>query len=270
MNWNEIIVVRGGGDIATGIIHKLVRSGFKLIVLETAMPTAIRRKVSFCEAVYDGVAQVEGISCVKVDTYEEALEVIQKGNVPLMIDVAGTCIQEIKPLAVIDAIIAKKNLGTNRQMAPITIALGPGFEAGVDVDFVIETSRGHQLGKIIERGKAKPNTGIPGLINGYGEERVIHAPVEGRLHGIKEISDVVKEGELIAQVDEHPIYATLTGVLRGMIREGYQVKKGLKIIDIDPRESEKNNCFTISDKARCVAGSVLEAILIGYWRMNGR
>nr|WP_302595450.1 selenium-dependent molybdenum cofactor biosynthesis protein YqeB [uncultured Cellulosilyticum sp.] len=264
MIFDEIIIVRGGGDLATGVIHKLVRSGFKVIVLETKLPTAIRRSVSFCEAVYNGQAEVEGICCVKVNHYEEALDVLKKGHVPLLIDAEGSCIAEIKPIAVIDAIIAKKNIGTHREMAPITIGLGPGFEAGVDVDYVIETSRGHNLGRIIEKGMAKPNTGIPGLINGYGKERVIHAPVSGKFHGVKGISDLTKEGEIIAYVGNQPICATLTGVIRGMIREGYQVEEGLKIIDIDPRENEKNNCFTISDKARCIAGGVMEAVLLGW------
>ena len=171
----------------------------------------------------------------------------------------------MQPMAVVDGILAKKNMGTNRNMAPITVALGPGFTAGVDVDAVIETKRGHNLGRVLLDGAAAPNTGIPGIIGGYGKERVIHCPAKGILRNVKSITDTVQKGEVIAVVETEegivPVEATLDGILRGLIRDGYPVKQGFKMADIDPRIDEYNNCFTISDKARCIAGGVLEAIL---------
>ncbi len=178
-----------------------------------------------------------------------------------MVDPKGERIKEMQPEAVVDAILAKKNLGTTKDMAKLTIALGPGFLAGVDVDFVIETKRGHQLGRVIRQGSAIANTGVPGLIEGYGIERVIHAPAAGKLHAISQIGSIVNKGQEIAKIGEVGVYATLTGVLRGMIRDGFVVEKGLKIADIDPRLEERENCTTISDKARCIAGGVLEALV---------
>ena len=183
----------------------------------------------------------------------------------VLVDPAGEAIPGLKPLAVVDAILAKKNIGTVRDMAPITVALGPGFTAGEDVDAVIETKRGHNLGRVLWAGSAAPNTGIPGIIGGYGRERVIHCPAKGILRNVKKITDTVSKGEVIAVVETEegivPVEATLDGILRGLIRDGFPVKPGFKIADIDPRAEEYNNCFTISDKARCIAGGVLEAIL---------
>jgi xanthine dehydrogenase accessory factor len=182
-----------------------------------------------------------------------------------LVDPAGESIRELKPLAVVDGILAKKNLGTSRDMAPITVALGPGFVAGQDVDAVIETKRGHNLGRVLWEGAAAPNTGIPGIIGGYGRERVIHSPAKGILRTVKHITDRVSKGEVIALVEteagEVPVKATLDGILRGLIRDGYPVTVGFKMADIDPRTEQSGNCFTISDKARCIAGGVLEAIL---------
>lgn len=217
--------------------------------------------VSFCEAVYDGEAFVEGVLSHKAESFSECEAIWAAGEIPLMEDPAGNVIKECEPRAVIDAILAKKNLGTNRNMAPLTIALGPGFEAGEDVDYVVETMRGHDLGRIIEEGEAFPNTGVPGLIGGIGKDRVIHSPETGMIRCESKIADLVEKGQIIAYVDASPVYATITGVLRGIIRDGYHVKKGMKIADIDPRKEEKKNCYTISDKARCIAGSVLEILL---------
>ena len=178
-----------------------------------------------------------------------------------MIDPKGEMIKQLHPIAVVDAILAKKNLGTTRDMAPITIALGPGFTAGEDVDVVIETMRGHRLGRIIKEGSAIPNTGIPGVIKGFGKERVIHSPAAGIMHNRSRIGDIVEKDQIIAMVDEMPVYASLTGVLRGIIRDGYKVPKGMKLADIDPRKEQKKNCNTISDKARCIAGSVVEVLM---------
>lgn len=262
---HQLIVVRGGGDLATGVIHKLHRCGYPVLVLETGYPSAIRRFVAFSEAVYDGFSQVEGVGCVRAADWEEARQILAGGDVALLVDPQCQILEQVKPWALVDAIIAKKNLGTTRDMAPRTIALGPGFEAGTDVDLVIETMRGHDLGRIIGKGQAAANTGVPGVIAGYGKERVIHSPARGIFLGKASIGDYVETDQVLGVVvtgqGEVPVKASLTGILRGIIRTGYPVTQGFKIADIDPRRSEYQNCFTISDKARCIAGSVLEALL---------
>lgn len=261
----QLIIVRGGGDIATGTIYKLNRCGYPVLVLETGYPSAIRRHVAFSEAIYDGISEIEGVVCVAVSDYEEAKQVMAAGNVAMMTDPDCEILKTVRPWALIDGILAKRNLGTNRNMADKTIALGPGFTAGEDVDLVIETMRGHNLGRIIGNGRAMENTGIPGIIGGYGKERVIHSPAKGILITGRQIGEKVKEGEVIAKVvtghGEIEVKASLTGLLRGMIRSGYPVTEGFKIADIDPREEEFENCFTISDKARCIGGAVLEGLL---------
>lgn len=265
---NLRIIVRGGGDLATGVIHRLWRAGFAPLVLECARPAAIRRQVALCEAVYAGSATVEDMTGVLINSLSEAVAIWQASKVPVLVDEAGDCIKVLQPDIVIDAIIAKRNLGTNMGMAPLTIALGPGFEAGRDVHAVVETKRGHNLGRVISAGSAAPNSGIPGIIAGFGKERVLHAPAAGVLHVVQDIGSVVEQGQLIAEITAEdgvvvPVEATLTGIIRGMIREGFVVTKGFKIADIDPRQEELANCFTISDKARCIAGSVLE-LVCGY------
>lgn len=297
---NLLIICRGAGDLATGIIHRLHRAGHRVIALETDYPAAIRRQVSFCEAVYDGSAAVEGVTArlvpaltdaeIDTETYSgindtpaapiasekwdsSAIEaVLEAGEVPLLIDPKGESIALLKPDVVVDAIIAKKNLGTTINMAPLVIGVGPGFTAGQDVHLVIESMRGHNLARIITDGMAQPNTGVPGNIAGYTSERVIHAPAAGYIHDIRKIGDIVQKGDEIARIypdkesydnalsEYVPVNATITGIIRGLIREGYYFREGFKIADIDPRESELSNCFTISDKARSIAGSVLEAV----------
>lgn len=297
---NLLIICRGAGDLATGIIHRLHRAGHRVIALETDYPAAIRRQVSFCEAVYDGSAVVEGVTArlvpaladVETDTEtysgendtpaahivsekwdSSAIEaVLEAGEVPLLIDQKGESIALLKPDVVVDAIIAKKNLGTTIDMAPLVIGVGPGFTAGQDVHLVIESMRGHNLARIITDGMAQPNTGVPGNIAGFTSERVIHAPAAGYIHDVRKIGDIVQKGDEIARIypdkesydnalsEYVPVNATITGIIRGLIREGYYFRKGFKIADIDPRESEITNCFTISDKARSIAGSVLEAV----------
>lgn len=261
----DLIIVRGGGDIATGTIYKLYQCGFKVLVLEIEHPSAIRRNVAFSEAVYEGVQTVEDVTCFLAQNLQEAKEMLHRHQLVMLVDPYAHCIEELKPFALIDAILAKKNLGTTKDMAPITIALGPGFVAGKDVDAVIETMRGHSLGRIIYDGEAIANTGVPGKIGGYDKERVIHSSKKGILKNVKKITDQVKKGEVIALIEtDHgdiPVHATIDGLLRGLIRDGYPVSSHFKIADIDPRMNEYHNCFTISDKARCIAGGVLEAIL---------
>lgn len=276
MKKKDLIVVRGAGDLATGTIHRLKKAGFRLLVLEAEHPAAIRRQVALSEAVYAGSARVEDVEAVRMDVdlaekknrkelLEQEMERIwKKDGVPVLVDPAGLSIVALRPAVVVDAILAKKNLGTTKEMAPLVIALGPGFTAGEDVDVVIETKRGHNLGRVIRSGSAVPNTGIPGIIGGYGKERVMHAQAEGILRNAASIGDIVEARAVIAEIETEngtvPVEASLSGLLRGLIRDGYPVTKGFKIADIDPRQEELQNCFTISDKARCIAGSVLEVI----------
>ena len=268
----DLIIVRGGGDLATGTIYKLKKSGFPVLILETLHPSAIRRNVAFCEAVYQGNQTVEDMTCYLAESLVQAQQFLSEGKLTVLVDPRGESIPRVNPLAVVDAILAKKNMGTSRTMAPITVALGPGFTAGQDVDAVIETKRGHNLGRVLWEGSAAPNTGIPGIIGGYGKERVIHCPAEGILRNVRKITDTVSKGEVIALVETEagtvPVEATLDGILRGLIRDGYPVKVGFKMADIDPRAEELENCFTISDKARCIAGGVLEAILQRKGELN--
>lgn len=258
----DIVVVRGGGDIATGTIQKLHRSGFRVLVLEIDKPTAIRRNVAFSDAVYNGQTVVEGIKGSLAKNEEEINNCFENGIIPIVIDSTAELINTIKPSIVVDAILAKRNLGTHKKMAPITVALGPGFEAGVDVDIVIETMRGHNLGRLIFEGQAIENTGIPGEIKGYSKERVIYSDDNGVIRNVKSIGDIVQAGEVIAVIGEVQVLATISGILRGIIKDKTYVYKGLKIGDIDPRLKELENYNTISDKARSIGGGVLEAILI--------
>lgn len=280
MNKKILIICRGGGDLATGIVHRLFQAGFPVLVLETDSPAAIRRQVSFSEAVYDGTATVEGVTAERIASADRASvnHVLEEGRVPLLVDPEGSSIPLLKPDIVVDAIIAKKNMGTAKEMAPLVIGVGPGFTAGEDVDLVVESMRGHNLARIFTTGSALPNTGIPGNIGGFTKERVLHAEAAGYMKNIRQIGDIVEKGEEIARIYEKmtedgtfsgsyvSVEASISGMIRGLIREGYHFQKGFKIADIDPRESELANCFTISDKARSIGGSVLEAVC-GY--VNG-
>lgn len=267
-NKNPIVLIRGAGDLATGVIQSLHRAGFSLVATEVPDPSAIRRSVALCEAVYDGLARVEDCQAQLCSSVGEALELLEKNAqifsspIPLLIDPNLSCLPELKPFAIIDAIIAKKNTGLQRRMAPITIALGPGFSAGEDCDIVVETMRGHNLGRLIFSGTACPNSGIPGLIAGHDADRVIHSPATGSIHNLAQIGDLVEAGQILADIEGVPVKATIHGVLRGLIRDGFAVSEGLKIADIDPRYTEEMNCFTISDKARALGNATLQALLI--------
>ena len=270
MKRDEVILVRGGGDLATGTIHRLWSAGLKVLVLEAEQPAAIRRQVSVSEAVYEGEAVVEGMRATLVQTLDEAVVIWCRGDVPVMVDPKGALIPQVRPAVVVDAILAKRNLGTTRDMAPLTIALGPGFTAGEDVDFVVETKRGHKLGRIIREGAAAPNSGVPGIIGGYGAERVLHAQAAGIFRNLHSIADFVEAGEAVAEIETPdgqrlPVVTQISGILRGLLRDGYPVTKGFKVADVDPRRAELENCFLISDKARCIAGSVLELITAACW-----
>jgi xanthine dehydrogenase accessory factor len=255
----NLIVVRGAGDLATGVIVRLAKAGYRVCVLEIEQPTTIRRTVAFSEAVYTGEVTLESVVCRKVENDQEAKTLLDQGIVALMVDPSASVIERLRPFAVVDAIIAKKNLGTDKAMAPLVIALGPGFEAGVDCDYVIETKRGHDLGKVISKGCAEANTGIPGTIGGFAEERVLHSPGAGTFVARKKIGDMVKKGEKMAMVGTDEIVAPIDGVVRGMLHDGIVVPKNFKVADIDPR-GIASYCETISDKARALGGSVLEVI----------
>ena len=262
----KIIIVRGGGDLATGVISVLHKAGFGVLSLETEMPSAIRRSVAFSEACYEGSSEREGIKCVLCEDLSSALKEIDSVNVAMLKDPECSVLSKMRPFALVDAIIAKKNMGTRKDMADIVVALGPGFEAGVDADIVVETKRGHNLGRLYETGFAIPNSGVPGLIAGHSSDRVIHASAKGVLYNRSSIGDIVEEGQTIAVIREdsgaeHEVKATFTGLLRGLIRDSFPVTEGFKIADIDARKEEHDNCFTISDKARSLGGSTLCAIM---------
>lgn len=263
---NNIIIVRGAGDLSTAVICKLHKCGYKVLALEVEKPLAIRRQVAFSEAVYEGEWEVEGVTCKLCKNTSDIETTINENKVALIVDPTGTYIKKLSPRAVIDAILAKVNIGTTKDMAEVTIGLGPGFCAGEDVDIVIETMRGHNLGRVITDGKPIANTGIPGVIQGVSKERVVYSQCSGVIESIKNIGDIVKKGEVVCYIiDEngkkHEVLASIDGLLRGIIRDGSTVKKALKILDIDPRIDEIKNSYTISDKGRCIAGGVVEALL---------
>jgi xanthine dehydrogenase accessory factor len=256
-NTEKTVVVRGGGDLATGVLWRLHRVGFRVVCLESPLPTAIRRTVSAAEAVFAGENIVEGLQFVRL---EPGTWPTGKDRVPVWIDPDGLWIKRISPDSLVDAIMAKRNLGTSLDMAPRVVALGPGFYAGRDVHCVVETKRGHNLGRVIYNGCAAPNTGIPGVIGGESEKRIVRAPCDGFFSGFKKIGDNVCEGQILGTVNELPVLAKFTGIVRGLIHPSVPVHRGMKIGDIDPR-TEEGNWKTISDKALSIAGGVLEAVL---------
>jgi xanthine dehydrogenase accessory factor len=261
-----VVLIRGAGEMASGVAHRLHQSHFKVCMLEIPHPIAVRREVSFCEAVYEGKKEVEGVLAKLISTPEEIQSVWKEDKIPLLIDPEGKEARSFLTFDVlIDAIMAKKNLGTEIKDASFVIGLGPGFTAGKDVHIVIETNRGHHLGKMILNGTAEPDTGIPGEIGGYTVERVLRTMKKGVFHPHKSIGDRVNKGSVVAVVDDFPVIAQVSGVVRGLLRDGVGVKKGMKVGDIDPR-GKRELCFTISEKARAIGGGVLEAILYRFNR----
>jgi len=255
-----VVCVRGGGDLATGVSWRLHQCGFRVLITEIAEPLAVRRSVAFCEAVYEGTALVEGVESQLIGRPEERFQVWEKGKIPMLVDPLCEAGRTLAPDVMVDAIMAKKNLGTSMGDAPLVIALGPGFEAGRDAHYVIETKRGHYLGRLLKTGTAIPNTGIPGAVNGIAEDRVLRAPEDGVWTTSIEIGETVKKGQPTGSVSGIVAGAPIDGVLRGLIRSGIKVTRGLKIGDIDPR-GVRDHCFTISEKALAIAGGVLEGIL---------
>ncbi|NDV24296.1 selenium-dependent molybdenum cofactor biosynthesis protein YqeB [Desulfovibrio sp. JC022] len=260
MNQTPIIAIRGAGDLATGIAMRLYRAGLRrIIMLETGHPLAVRRTVAFSEAVYHGEVQVEGVSAVFTENMEEAAAAWDKDAIAILCDPCLLKLDEIKPEILIDAIIAKKNLGTEIHMAPLVIGLGPGFTAGENVHKVIETKRGHHMSRVIHEGAAEPNTGIPGSVKGFTVERVYWAENGGVFNTTFDIGDEISEGETLGDVDGTPVVAKISGVIRGLLRNGTPVRKRTKLGDIDPRAT-KTYCGEVSDKALSIGGGVLEAV----------
>lgn len=259
-----LIAVKGAGDLATGVIHRLTRAGFSVMATELVQPTVLRRTVAFAEAVPLGEMTVEGVTACRVQTLAEARNVLARREVPILIDPSGTLLRAARPDALIEATLSKHNSGISLEDAPIVIALGPGYEAGKDVHAVIETNRGHNLGRVYIRGMAEADTGVPGMIGGYSSERLLRAPHAGTLYGKRQIGDTLEKDEVVAMVEAAgvaiPVNASIRGILRGLVRDGLPVSAGMKVGDIDPR-AIRDHCFTISDKARAVAGGVLEALL---------
>ncbi len=254
------VVIRGAGDLATGAALRLYRAGFQVAMTDLPRPTAIRRTVCFSEAVVCGACTVEDVSAVFIADPAEAEAVWEQRKIPVLADPEGACIPVLHPGAVVDAILAKRNLGTAITDAPVVVGVGPGFTAGADCHAVVETMRGHDLGRVLYRGSALPNTNVPGLIGGYAGERVLRAPADGVFRGLRAIGDTVRTGDVVGEVDGAPMACTIGGVLRGLLADGVPVHLGMKAGDVDPR-CEKRHCGFASDKALAVGGGVLEAIL---------
>lgn len=253
-------MIRGAGDLASGIALRLHHAGLDIVMLDLDRPTAIRRTVCFSQALLFGSWQVEDVTAVRAETPEDVRSALAAGKIPVLADPEARCRTWLKPDAVVDAILAKRNLGTKITDAPIVIGVGPGFTAGQDCHCVVETMRGHTLGRCIYEGSAIPNTNIPGLIGGFAGERVLRAPDTGVFHQLAEIGDHVRAGDTVGEVNGLPMTCTISGVLRGLLADGTPVTRGMKSGDVDPRD-EKEYCFTVSDKALAVAGGALEGIL---------
>lgn len=259
MVFEHLVVVKGAGDLATGVAYRLSRAGFRIVMTELAQPKVVRRTVSFAEAIFDGSTRVEGMTARRAGL-ADALGVAWEGDVAVVVDPRGEVVPLLRPSVLIDAVMAKRNLGTYRTDAPVVIALGPGFYAGVDVHAVIETNRGHRLGRVILEGEAEPNTGIPAPVNGHAADRVLRAPAEGVFTAVRQIGDHVDAGDVLGHVEGAPLLAPFEGCLRGLIHDGVTVHRAMKIGDVDPRAT-RQHCFTISDKALAIGGGALEAAL---------
>ena len=264
-----LALIRGAGDLATGIALRLWRSGIRVVLTDLERPTAIRRTVAFSEAIVYGETTVEDVTARLAANADEARALLAQGIVPVLADPGCACREALAPDALVDAILAKRNLGTRITDAPVVVGVGPGFTAGEDCHAVIETMRGHTLGRVIYSGSALPNTNIPGLIGGFAGERVLRAPCDGIFTAVHRIGDTVEEGETIGFVEGQPMKCTISGVLRAVLDDGVPVKKGMKSGDVDPR-CKPEYCTTISDKALAVGGGVVEAVLYLNAKQQGR
>ena len=255
-----LVLIRGGGDLASGVAVRLHHSGFEVMITELPKPLVVRRTVSFAEAVSDGSKEVEGITAVLINTPGDVKDSVRVGNIPVLIDPDLACMREVRPDVVVDARMRKKEPSEGKELATLVIGLGPGFIAGENCHAVVETNRGHNLGRVIWAGPPQEDTGIPGQVQGFASERVLRAPEDGKLVTGAQIGDEVKNGTVIALVGSQAVLAPFDGILRGLIDPGTQVTKGMKIGDVDPRD-DPTIYSLVSDKARAVGGGVLEAIL---------
>lgn len=257
-----LVMIKGAGDIASGIAMRLWRAGINVVMTDLPRPSSIRRTVCFSEAVYRGETTVEEVRARRAENAADALRLLEESILPVIVDPKAESAKELHPDVIVDAILAKENLGTAITDAPGVVGVGPGFTAGVDCHAVVETMRGHTLGRVIWSGGAIPNTGVPGEIGGYTVERVMHSPCGGVFHALRQIGDTVEAGETVATVGSEPLYAKITGTLRGILPEGFEVpREHFKSADVDPR-CRLFHCFTVSDKALSVGGGVLEAVLM--------
>ena len=258
-----VILIRGGGEIASGVAHKLARARFRVCLTETSHPLAVSRGVAFCEAIYDGEKGVEGVIAKRVESASEIPGVWQENQIPIIVDPEALVKETLKPQILVDAIMAKKNLGTRISDAPLVIGLGPGFTAGSDVHMVVETNDSQNLGKVIREGEAEKDTGIPIAIEGLTFERALHSPEKGLFQTDKEIGDLATAGEVVASVAEQPVKAEIAGIIRALLRSGTAVEKGTKLDEIDPT-GNREACFAIRPKMSKIADGVLEVIMMRY------
>ena len=257
-----LVMIKGAGDIASGIAMRLWRAGINVVMTDLPRPSSIRRTVCFSEAVYRGETTVEEVRARRAENAADALRLLEENILPVIVDPKAESAKELHPEVIVDAILAKENLGTAITDAPGVVGVGPGFTAGVDCHAVVETMRGHTLGRVIWSGGAIPNTGVPGEIGGYTVERVMHSPCGGVFHALRQMGATVEAGETVATVGGEPLYAKITGTLRGILPEGFEVpREHFKSADVDPR-CRLFHCFTVSDKALSVGGGVLEAVLM--------
>lgn len=258
-----VILVKGGGEVASAVAHKLSHAHFRVCMTEIPHPIAVSRGVAFCEAIYDGEKEVEGVVAKLVNSTEDISPTWAESKLPIIVDPQASIRNSLHPDVIVDAIMAKRNLGTKISHAPLVIGLGPGFHIGKDANMIIETNNSENLGKVILSGEAEPDTGIPLSIGGLTEERVLHSPAKGILHSAKEIGDLVAAGDTVAWVNNQPVKAQIDGVLRALLRDGVEVDKQTKLGEVDP-SGDKQACYTIRPRMRAIAGGVLEAILIHF------
>lgn len=260
MNLDLTVLIKGAGEMASGVAWRLGAAGLRVALTERPEPLAVRRGASFCEAVRLGRQVVEGREAVLVSDPAQAAREWAAGRLAVLVDPELTCLAALRPDVLVEATLTKRNTGIGRDLAPLVVAMGPGYAAGVDCHYVIETMRGHDLGRVIESGPAMPDTGVPGVIAGHGIERVLRAPQAGRFSTALALGDRVAAGQVVARVGEAAVVSQIDGVLRGLLPSGVVVNPGCKLGDVDPR-GQAHQAFTISDKARALGGAVLEAIL---------
>jgi xanthine dehydrogenase accessory factor len=258
-----VVLIRGGGEVASGVAHKLARAHFRVCLTETSQPLAVSRGVTFSEAIYDGEKEVDGVIARRVKSVSEIPKVWQESQIPIIIDPEVSMKDILNPDVLVDAIMAKRNLGTRITDAPLVVGLGPGFWVGKDVHVVVETNNSESLGRVILDGGAEKDTGIPLAIGGLTFDRALHSSSDGPFQTDKEIGDLITAGEVVASVAGQLVKAQVGGVVRALLRSGTVVEKGTKLGEIDP-SGDKEACYIIRPRVRAIAGGVLEAILMRY------